>query len=378
MRPHELHDLSRETLIERARSHGVVRPEVLTQVELIDEIVKYATPPSRRAKVRGWLGRARDLVARVMERGLHLPDAARLFLGPPPEGSLPEPPAPLPTVTLAEIYAAQGYFAKAVTVLDEVLATEPNHVEAATLRDRFVAAEIEGPRSSTSMKGHELADEDAAGSDETGAAESELEVASPEPEAGIVADLSPPAEPTEELAKPTRAKSASYTGRDEVVALATDPHTAYVYWELRPLRFAQLRAAYPRGKMVLRVLSVALAQDLVKSSTRDLSIDALAGDVFLRGLKSGSEVRLCLGWLSDATFMPLVVGTALQMPFEHIGSGRDSRAGLGSEGGGMSAAAAGFARAAAGRTVAWVELDPGFLSLAGATGASDLYRNAVR
>ena len=103
----DLYKMSRDELIEKARSMAVARAEVLTQAELIDEIVKRTSPRSRRAQVRGWLGRARDLVARVVEKGLHLPEAAKLFRAPPSRGR-PLPPPPLPTVTLAEIYAAQS------------------------------------------------------------------------------------------------------------------------------------------------------------------------------------------------------------------------------------------------------------------------------
>src|SRR5690606_37136937 len=77
------------------------------------------------------------------ERGLHLPEAASLLRS-TQVGRTPAPPPPLPTVTLAEIYAAQGYHAKAVTVLDEVLRREPDHAEARALRDRFGAELSEG------------------------------------------------------------------------------------------------------------------------------------------------------------------------------------------------------------------------------------------
>ncbi|MGC4069928.1 MAG: tetratricopeptide repeat protein [Polyangiaceae bacterium] len=41
------------------------------------------------------------------------------------------------TVTLAEIYAAQGHVAKALTLLDEVLEREPDHEAARAARERF-------------------------------------------------------------------------------------------------------------------------------------------------------------------------------------------------------------------------------------------------
>ena len=90
------------------------------------------------AAPRGWLGRARALVARVVERGLHLPDAAKLLRGDP--GRPPDPPPPLATVTLAEIYAAQGYTKKARAVVAEILERQPEHREAAAMLARLGGA----------------------------------------------------------------------------------------------------------------------------------------------------------------------------------------------------------------------------------------------
>src|SRR6185436_248263 len=74
----------------------------------------------------------------VVERGLHLPEVARALRATPADEDWPTPPAPLPTITLAEIYAAQGHLDRAIGVLDEVLAREPDHVEARSLRDRWI------------------------------------------------------------------------------------------------------------------------------------------------------------------------------------------------------------------------------------------------
>src|SRR5687768_983034 len=101
----------------------------MTRVELRDEIVRRAEPdPLEQRRARGWLGVARDMVASVVESGLNLPDAAALIRG---RGEFDGhgPPA-VATVTLAQIYAAQGHHARALSVLDEVLAKEPDHVAA--------------------------------------------------------------------------------------------------------------------------------------------------------------------------------------------------------------------------------------------------------
>src|SRR5580692_2567709 len=136
MERQDLERMNREQLIAQAERLGIPRPRVLTQPELIDEIIARTTKNEReRAKARGWLGRARDLLARVVEKGLHLPEAARaLRSGGEP---WPAPPPPLPTVTLAEIYAAQGHLERAIAVLDDVIAREPEHREARLMRERF-------------------------------------------------------------------------------------------------------------------------------------------------------------------------------------------------------------------------------------------------
>src|SRR5262249_13661029 len=78
MERRELMGLSREELVARAERLGVARPRVLTQPELMDEILTRTTKNEReRTRQRGWLGRARDLIAGVVERGLHLPEVAR-------------------------------------------------------------------------------------------------------------------------------------------------------------------------------------------------------------------------------------------------------------------------------------------------------------
>jgi hypothetical protein len=101
--------------------------------------------------------------------------------------------------------------------------------------------------------------------------------------------------------------------RDELVALATDPRTLYVYWELRPMSYARALWREPAGKLVLRVLSVAPAETAPECTTRDIPVADLVGDRFVGGLLPGSEVRLCLGWIGRG-FAPLIAGGELQMP----------------------------------------------------------------
>src|SRR5262249_38446490 len=122
-------------------------------------------------------GRARDLLARVVERGLHLPEAARALRGASPD-PWPPPPPPLPTVTLAEIYAAQGHFDRAIGVLDEVLAREPDHEGARELRGRLVEQ--------ARRRGRRGAEPAAAAGDTSGAAPAASSTGEPEAKAGSV------------------------------------------------------------------------------------------------------------------------------------------------------------------------------------------------
>jgi hypothetical protein len=134
-----LEALSREELVLRGRQAGVARPEVMTRVELVDEILRISVKDvGERRRVRGFLGVARDLVASIIEQGLNLPDAAALVRG---EVRLEERPVPPPvaTVTLAEIYAAQGHVDRALGILDEVLRNEPEHDVARRLRETLAA-----------------------------------------------------------------------------------------------------------------------------------------------------------------------------------------------------------------------------------------------
>ena len=60
----DLERLSREQLILKARVLGVERPELMTRVEMRDEIVRRSEPDiAQQKRARGFLGVARDLVA---------------------------------------------------------------------------------------------------------------------------------------------------------------------------------------------------------------------------------------------------------------------------------------------------------------------------
>jgi predicted XRE-type DNA-binding protein len=133
--PERLTQLSRPELISRASELGVERAERLTRLELIDEILRLTKTGTEQVEARGLFGVARAMVADVMEKGLNLPDAAALIRGTTQIGARVEPRVPVATVTLAEIYAAQGHRDRALRMIDKVLTDEPEHSEAQRLKE---------------------------------------------------------------------------------------------------------------------------------------------------------------------------------------------------------------------------------------------------
>ncbi|WP_433929205.1 DUF4912 domain-containing protein [Sorangium cellulosum] len=423
MERRELDGLTREELIARAEGLGVPRPRVLTKAELVDEILaRAAQSEPERARVRGFLGRARDLLSRVVERGLHMPETARALRGePPPEQWPPPPPPPLPTTTLAEIYAAQGHTARAIAVLDEILARAPQHEAARQLRARLIEKaqhEQEEGTGAAATKDEEEADEEEAAEEEAAEEEADEEeaaeeeaahaedagaedagvadeaVAAPEPpgvagaaaedaeaaeaeatkgaapeaagaagaeapgsvalieapaaddqagqpeavsEAPAVAQVPsprdlPPAEvpaqapPVAEdsragaalslaaVAQDERAEMPARYDVDEIVGLAVDPETLYLYWEVRPRTLARARARRPDGQLVIRVVAVLPSWERPVVEQRDLAIDALFGDMFVRDIPAGAHLRMCTGWLAGDAFEPFAVGLEVAAP----------------------------------------------------------------
>ena len=226
----ELERLDRDALIARAEDAGVTRARILTRPELVDELLLRTTEdPAAQKKARGFFGVARDLVARVIERGLNLPDAADRLrtLGGAPLPLRPSAPAALPTVTLAEIYAAQGHRDRAIDTLEGVLAREPDHSAARALLGQLRDATFPVPPPRLPPEEDELSCRALSDSDEP-PRRSEA-----------------PAEPMHML---DDAPLPPRYDVDECVAIPVDPRTLYVYWEARESTMAALRARAARGE----------------------------------------------------------------------------------------------------------------------------------
>lgn len=255
-----LERMSRQELISTAQDLGVRHPELMTRVELGDEILRLAeraTPGI--ASSRGWLGVARDLLARLVERGLNLPQAAALI-----RGVSNEPPAsrvqpPVATVTLAEIYAAQGHMARALRVLDEVLEREPDHQSARALRERL---QSENERRQT--------------------------------------DMSERARRKLEYQADARAEAA-------VVTVSDTSSSLFVYWELDEATRQRLTQGEPDGRAVVRVVTFQPSWEGALRGERDVFVDGVRGGTLVELPSSDTVARAALGWKAGERFRPLAV-----------------------------------------------------------------------
>lgn len=271
----ELEGLDRESLVLRAQAAGIKRARVLTRPELVDELLRRdpKIDPEKLRRSRGFFGIARDLLTRVVERGLHLPDAAdrlRAALGnnPFPETRRPEPMA-IPTVTLAEIYAAQGHKARAIETLRRVLEREPEHVAARALLEKLEDASYVAPAPPLP----------------------------PEPE--VEPEPPPPPDPDPDgtrltVAAPQRKETPA--GNDECVALPLGGGRTFVHFRV---------ATRKDAPFVVRVLVVTPSWDGPSTETRDVSASPDAGEIVIDDLPASAVVRIAIGWGTGSSFVPI-------------------------------------------------------------------------
>jgi hypothetical protein len=297
----DLEQLDRDTLVARAEAAGVTRARILTRPELVDELLLRSTAdPAAKQRSRGLFGVARDLLARVVEQGLHLPDAADRIrtLGGFALSGRPSAPAALPTVTLAEIYAAQGHRDRAIQTLEGVLTREPEHAVAGALLAQLRDSKFPIPPPRLPPEGEDERPPAAS----TGPAHDTQRVpAGPElahEPFGMLDDA--PLPPRYDV--------------DECVAIPVDPRTLYVYWEARESTLAYLRAARGGGSLVLRLIVVEPTWDGPRSSRRDYAVESSVGDQFVRDLPGGCVVRAAIGWKHGEAFVPIAHSPALETP----------------------------------------------------------------
>jgi hypothetical protein len=309
MQRRDLEGLSREELVTRAESAGIVRARTLTIAELIDELLLATERKTGEKRPRGWFGRARDLLTSVIDRGLAIPEAPKRR--PAPRIGNAAPP-PLPTVTLAEIYAAQGHIERAISTLDEVIAREPQHDEAVRLRERF-QTQLRKTKPSSPPPAQDVAAE--ATAPPAKAAERVTVGQNVQVGEGVsVEPIAASAAPAVPAAPPPPALEEVVFDADEIVAVAVDPTTVYAYWEVRPRTFAAARGRVESGALVVRVVAVSATAAGPMTETRDIRVDALFGELFVRALPSNAQVRLSIGYKSASGFEPFAVGLDLTTP----------------------------------------------------------------
>jgi hypothetical protein len=364
--PSEFESASRNDLIARAEALGIEKADVLTRVELIDEIVKRTiADPIERRLARGLLGAARDLVARVVERGLHLPDAAALIRG-LQHVALNPGTTPIATVTLAEIYAGQGHRDRALAVLNEVLRQEPDHVAARKLREKVASidddqiatiappeaeiapsaavatdgateqdrAEAEDDRDvfapdvSDAMptiaappRSAEISDaieaDSAPGGSAIDAVERDLQKPGVELAAYLATDddLAGPETPRDWALPVTDAppeavdalSAAPIADSDELVLASIDATSALACWELHRDAVRAARDRAPGGALILRVVAVTPSWDGPVSEVRDVEIEGSSGDFWIGDLPVHAVLRGAIGWRGERGFDPLAV-----------------------------------------------------------------------
>lgn len=300
-------NFSRDELIARARSLGVDRAELMTRVELADEIVRRTEhDPVERQRARGWLGAARDLVASVVESGFSLPDAAAMIRGAKLNLDL-KTPEPVATVTLAEIYAAQGHMERALGMLEEVLVLEPEH-EAA--RRSLKRLQQEAGLSATSAPGFPPAQsgdgsrlDPTSESSEWDSESLSLEADAPlEPESsGSAADgpvqLAAEREPQEPSQDPTPLPGPT------LVILRSNHIEPLVCWELGACS----------EESALQIVCVALSRGAgaVERSELVFSVTEPRGSAVLESLASDAVIRAAIGSGDGSEFCPSVVASEL-------------------------------------------------------------------
>jgi hypothetical protein len=307
----ELERLDRTALITRAETLGVSRANILTRPELVDELLVRSAKKDDKdlPRARGLFGRARDLVARVIEKGLHLPDAAERIRQVTVAATPVRPRVPplvVPTVTLAEIYAAQGHRVRAIETLRRVLDVEPDHGAAEALLTTLETEAV--PASPAPILPPEGDDAD----------EGEQEAANEAPTLAVNSAL-----------VSSRSRTGVHRGPlpfldddplpirydvDECVAIAIDPTTLHVYWEVRDATLQHVLKTMPAGSLCLRLLVITPSWDGPRSSTRDFDVGSSVDRRVVRDLPRGAVVRTAIGWRVGETFVAIAHAPALETP----------------------------------------------------------------
>ena len=299
----ELQPLDRRQLIVRARRLGVERPEVMTRVELRDEIVRRSVHDgTKRRRERGWLGVARDLVAGLIEQGLHMPDAAHVLRAGGTDKDVLRSSAPVATVTLAEIYATQGHYRRALAMLDDVVEKEPDHAAALELRERL-RKESNTSQTQTSSSAELVG----AGSEPelAAVASASQPPSSAEPSNAGEASLSTPVELEEVGEARAHVEESKEALEPALLAVVREIGSVYLYWEM-PER-------YLNRELTVVVVGLRPAWDGATRRRWEVSVKGKSGSSSLSIEPGVDVVRAMLASESDEEEI-LTVATVAREP----------------------------------------------------------------
>jgi len=251
---------------------GISAARVLTRDELIDEIVSaVVVDEQERSVARGFLGRARDLITRVMEKGLHLPDAAQRILSPSPPRP-EEAPKPIATVALAAVYAKQGHRSQALCILEEVLAADPDHAAARALQNELGLSTHAEPMAGT-----------------CDSLPSDPRTTGKEPEHQSADASSMP----DETGIPHRDELSISLGVGQLI----------LCWKVRPITLARWRGKMPSGRLSLRVVHTMVRKGAPKVVVEDHFVDRLVGSMTVSVPDSALSSHAAVGWRYGDLFM---------------------------------------------------------------------------
>jgi hypothetical protein len=300
------------------------------------------TDEQSRRKARGWLGVARDLVASVVEQRLNLHDAAELIrsLELRQQRDIP----PVATVTLAEIYAAQGHVRRAIKLLDEVLAREPDHPAATHLRSALLAQPVPGEETEVSeVIGEsqapgtpaEALDDAAPNGTATGA--DDIPDTIEEPSIGPAATADESAAPVTNASDDSPPVSDGWVQQTHLQALesaACCAHAAIAaapisaaatadmlvyrrstvtvgcHWRVRARTWEHWQSRND-GQWTLRVVRVVPTERQTTPRQVDMPMAGSFGEVLISDVAADEEIRMALGWLAERRFYPCVLGVEI-------------------------------------------------------------------
>ncbi|MBI2894804.1 MAG: DUF4912 domain-containing protein [Deltaproteobacteria bacterium] len=288
----ELEMMTRDELLSLARACGIDGAEWLGRDELVTTLARAAAP----GKPRGLFEKAKALFDRAIELGQKFGKPGRASQPPPPAPPPPEPAASgdqaaqgtgatarapdstggeggaraegagkeaqdeFETLTMAEVYAAQGLVEQASKIARAIALREPDNAAAAALASKL---------------------------------EAQIEAAKP-----------PPGPPPGPLFLDLEEPPDRY-GEDVVSLLMVEPSLVYVYWEVTEGGRAGARASLGGdGHLTLRFFSARAEETSIRDEPLDHGRDV--GEFFFHGVVAGARHRVAIGLRSaDGRFAPI-------------------------------------------------------------------------